>query len=94
MEFTERETLQDVLIAHKFIMHMYCQFGLECSNQNLRNLFAELHDVASKHEFKIFKLMNDKNYYPTTVAGVKDVKQTLKMHTQMQEQLQTKLQKK
>lgn len=91
MQFTEQETLQDALIAHKFLMHMYCQFGLECSTKELRKLFGELHDVVSSHELKIFKLMNEKGFYPTTPAPAKDVKQAVKMHTQMQEELKKKI---
>lgn len=91
MQLTEQELLQDAIVAHKFIMYMYCQFGLECSNKELRNLFAELHDVASQHNFKIFTIMNEKGFYPTTPAPGKEVKQTLKMHTQMQEELKEKI---
>lgn len=60
MELTEQEILQDALVAHKFLMHMYCQFGLECSNQPLRSLFNELHNVASEHDLKLFEIMNKK----------------------------------
>ncbi len=91
MQLTEQEILQDALIAHKFLMHMYCQFGLECSNKELRDMFAELHNVASEHDYKIFKIMNEKGFYPITAAPCKEVKQTLKMHTQMQKQLEEKV---
>ena len=87
MQLTDQEILQDAIVAHKFLMNMYCQFGLECSNATLRNLFEELHKVASEHNFKIFKIMNDKGYYPTMIAPTKEVKTTLKNHTQMQEEL-------
>lgn len=93
MELTEQEILQDSIIAQKFIMHMYCQFGLECSNQSLRDLFSELHDEASKHDLKLFKVMNEKGFYPKTEAPVKDVKQAIKMHTEMEEKLKEKLPK-
>ena len=91
MELTEQEILQDVLIAQKFMLHMYCQFGLECSNENLRNLFNDLSKASSVHDFKVFKIMNDKGYYPTVTAQNKDVNQAIKMHTQMQTELETKL---
>lgn len=91
MEFTEQETLQDALIAHKYLMHMYCQFGIECSNKPLRNLFNELYNVASDHDLKLFKIMNEKGFYPTTEAPAKEIKQAIKMHTQMQEQLEKKI---
>lgn len=94
MKLTEQEILQDSIIAHKFLMHMYCQFGLECSNTSLRDLFSELHSVSSSHDLKIFKTMNEKGFYPKTEAQVKDVKQALKMHTDMQEKLEEKLPKK
>ena len=93
MEFTVQEILQDALIAQKFLMHMYCQFGFECSNQSLRDLFSELHDEASKHDLKLFKVMNEKGFYPKTEAPVKDVKQAIKMHTEMEEKLKEKLPK-
>ncbi len=91
MELTEQEILQDVLIAQKFMLHMYCQFGLECSNPTLRNLFSDLSKASSEQDFKVFKIMNDKGFYPTTVAQTKDVNQAIKMHTQMQSELETKL---
>ncbi len=94
MELTEQEILQDALIAHKFLMHMYCQFGLECSKKELRDMFANLHNVASQHDFKIFEIMHQKGFYPKTAAASKDVKQAIKMHTQMQTQLEQKLGKK
>ncbi len=91
MEFTLKETLQDALIAHKFLMHMYCQFEIECSDTKLRNLFEQLHGTVSEHHLKIFKLMNDKGFYPACPAPAKDIKQAVKMHTQMQEDLKEKL---
>ena len=94
MELTEQEILQDSIIAEKFLMHMYCQFGLECSTKELRDLFATLHTVASNHDFKIFQVMNEKGFYPKTNAASKDIKQAIKMHTQMQTQLEQKISKK
>lgn len=91
MEFTVQETLQDALIAHKFMIHMYTQFGIECSNSQLRDLFSELREVAEDHDFKIFTIMHQKGLYPTTPAASKDVKQAVKMHTEMQIELENKL---
>lgn len=91
MELTEQEILQDVLIAQKFMLSMYSQFGLECSNPTLRNLFNDLSTVSSEENFKVFKMMHDKGFYPITIAQVKDVNQAVKMHTQMQTELETKL---
>lgn len=91
MQLTEQEILQDALIAHKFLMRMYAQFGLECSVPALRELFQSLYKVASMHDFKIFEIMNTKGFYPTTPAQAKDVKTAVKMHTQMQTQLEQKL---
>ena len=93
MEFTTQNTLQDALIAHKFLIHMYCQYGIECSNENLRALFSENEKVAMQHDLKIFKIMNEKGFYPTTPAPAKDVKQTIKMHTQMQTELEKAVKK-
>ena len=94
MNLTEQEILHDAIIAHKYLIHMYCQYGLECSNMELRNLFSNLHDVASMHDFKIFEIMNKKGFYPKTEAPAKELKQTLKMHTEMQKELETKLKEK
>ncbi len=91
MEFNTKNTLQDALIAHKFLINMYCQYGIECSNETLRSIFAELEKVAMQHDLKIFKIMNEKGFYPTTSAAAKDVKQTLTMHTKMQEELEKNL---
>ena len=93
IEFTEQEILQDALIAEKYMIHMYCQFGLECSNECLRKLFNEHHAMAMEHNLKIFNIMHEKGFYPTTPAPVKDVKQGIKMHTQMQTELEEKLNK-
>ncbi len=94
MEFTEKETLQDALIAHKFLIHMYCQYGIECSNKTLRDLLSSLQGVAMEHDLKLFQIMNKKGFYPITPAPAKELKQTLTMHTQMQEELAQKLNKK
>ena len=93
MEFNTQNTLQDALIAHKYIINMYCQYGIETSNETLRNLFNENQKIASEHDLKLFKIMNEKGFYPKTVAPAKEVKQTLKMHTQMQEELTKNLSK-
>lgn len=94
MRFTEKETLQDAFIAHKFLMHMYCQFEIECSKKELRDLFEQLHKIASEHDLKLFNIMNKKGFYPASQAPSKDVKQAVKMHTEMQEMLEQKLQEK
>ena len=93
MEFNTQNTLQDAIIAHKYLIHMYCQYGIETSNETLRNLFAENQKIASEHDLKLFKIMNDKGFYPKTAAPAKEVKQTLKMHTEMQEELSKNLAK-
>ena len=94
MEFNTQNTLQDALIAHKYLISMYCQYGIETSNETLRNLFYENQKIASEHDLKLFKIMNEKGFYPKTPAAAKEVKQTLKMHTQMQEELTKNLSKK
>lgn len=91
MEFTEKETLQDALIAHKFLINMYTQFSIECSNIELRNLFEENCSMTLEHNLKLFNIMNDKGFYPTTPATVKDIKNTITMHKQMQTELEDKL---
>ena len=93
MEFNTQNTLQDALIAHKYLINMYCQYGIETSNETLRNLFNENQKIASGHDLKLFKIMNEKCFYPKTAAAAKDVKQALKMHTQMQEELSKNLSK-
>lgn len=91
IELTEQEILQDAIVAHKFLMHMYSQFGIECSNTELKKMFSDLGDIAGEHQLKIFEIMNEKGFYPTTQATQKDIKQALKMHTQMQSELENKI---
>ncbi len=91
MEFNTQNTLQDALIAHKYLINMYCQYGIETSNETLRTLFEENQKVANVHDLKLFKIMNDKGFYPKSPAAAKDVKQALKMHTQMQQELEKNL---
>lgn len=83
----EKDILQDVLIATKFLMGMYNQFGLECSNKPLRNLFNAHHTEVSKHNFEIFEAMKNKGLYPVTEAEKADVDKAVKMHTEMQKEL-------
>lgn len=91
MEFTLEETLQDALIAEKFLMHMYCQFEIECSHSELRKLFTELHSNASKHNLEIFKVMNKEGFYPSTPAPAKDAKQAIKLQTEKAKKLKQKI---
>lgn len=91
MEFNTQNTLQDALIAHKFLIHAYGQYSIECSNEQLRALFVENQSCALEHDLKIFKIMNEKGFYPATAAPAKDIKQTLKMHTEMQKTLEQNL---
>lgn len=88
---TEQEILQDVLVAHKFLMSMYNQFGMECSNLPLRKIFIEQYTEVSKHNFDIFEIMEKEGFYPVTSAASKEVTQAIKMQTQMQDDLDTKL---
>jgi len=89
---TEQEILQDALIATKFLLSMNNSFGMECSNKPLRDLIEGQHKQISKHNFEIFEAMKKAGYYPVTVAPAKDVEQAIKMHTQMQQDLEDKLQ--
>ncbi len=91
MEFNTQNTLQDALIAHKFLIHAYGQYSIECSNEQLRALFAENQACAMQHDLKIFKIMNEKGFYPATPAAAKEVKQALKLHTDMQKMLEQNL---
>ena len=88
---TEQEILQDVLIAHKFLLSMYNQFGLECSNPKLRNLFIEQYAEVSKHNFKVFEIMKKQGIYPITEAETQKINQAVKMHSQMQDGLDSKI---
>lgn len=67
---------------------MYNQFGLECSNPTLRNLFIKQHAEVSKHNFQIFTVMKDKDLYPVTEAEEQDISTTIEMHSDMQDQLE------
>lgn len=87
---TEQEILQDALVGQKFLLSMYNQFGLECSNPELRNLFNEQRSVVSDHNFIIFEIMKEKKLYPVTKAAVKDVDKAVQMHTEMQKELEKK----
>jgi len=88
---TEQELLQDSLIATKFLLSMNNNFGMECSNKPLRDLIESQHKEISKHNFEIFEAMEKAGYYPVTVAPAKDVEQAIKMHSQMQQDLEEKL---
>jgi spore coat protein CotF len=84
---TEQEILQDALIGTKFLLSMYNQFGLECSNPELRNLFNEQRSMVSENNFKVFEVMKKKKLYPITKATITDVDKALQMHSQMQSDL-------
>lgn len=88
---TEQEMLQDALIAHKFLLSMYNQFGMECSNLPLRKMLIEQYTEVSTHNFDIFEVMKKEGSYPITPAASKEVNQAIKMHAQMQKDLDLKL---
>ncbi len=83
----ENEILQDLLIGQKFLLSMYNQFGLECSNKTLRNMFNKHHDEVSKQNFEIFSIMKDKGQYPIMPAEKEAMAKAVEMHTQMQNEL-------
>lgn len=87
---TEKETLQDALIAHKFLLSMYNQFGLECSNKTLRSLFNQHHSKTSEHNFEIFTIMKEKQLYPVMPTEEQEINKAIQMHTQMQQELNEK----
>lgn len=88
---TEKEVLQDLLIAHKFLLSMYNQFGLECSNKTIRNMFNLHHSTVSKHNFEVFTMMKDKGLYPVMEAEEQQINTAIEMHTEMQEELNKKV---
>ncbi len=88
---TEKDVLQDLLIAQKFMLSMYNQFGLECSTKELRNILIRHHAKVSEHNFEIFNVMKDKGLYPVTEAEQQQIDTAIDMHTQMQDQLEQKL---
>lgn len=88
---TEQETLQDILIAQKFLLSMYNQFGLECSNLPLRKLLIEQYTEISHNNFKIFEIMQNEGFYPVTPADIQQVNEAISMHTQMHEDLTSKI---
>lgn len=87
---TEKEILQDALIASKFMLSMYNQFGLECGEVELRNLFNKQRGVVSEHNYQIFTTMKEKGLYPITEAEEQNIEQAIKMHTEMQKELDKK----
>ncbi len=88
---SEQEILQDALIATKFLLNMNSSFGMECSNKPLRDLIESQHKDISKENFEIFEVMKAAGYYPVTPAPPKDVEQAVKMHCEMQTELEDKL---
>ncbi len=87
---TEKEALQDLLIASKFLLIMYNQFGLECSNKTIRDMFNRHHSAVSKDNYEIFTLMKDRGLYPIMEADETEINTAIEMHTQMQEELYKK----
>lgn len=91
MQPTEQEILQDGLCATKYMMLMCTKNKIEGSTQKLRNLVEEMHKTASEHNFKIFEIMQDKNYYQVTPAEEKQIETAIECHEEMQEKLEEKL---
>lgn len=77
-ELTTLEILQDLLICEKFMVGMYKQFTIEASNQPLKTLLIENMKKSFDFQFKIFKLMNERNLYPTEPAEQKKVTTAIK----------------
>lgn len=87
----EKEILQDILIAQKFLLSMYKQMGMECSTPALRDLCIKHYAKTSEYNFATFTEMEKKGYYPVTDAGTKEINQAIKMHTQMQTDLDNRI---
>lgn len=77
-KLTTQEILQDLLICEKFMLGMYKQFTIEASNQPLKTLLIENMKKSFDFQFKIFKLMNERNFYPTEQAETKKVTTAIK----------------
>ncbi len=88
---TEQEILEDGLCATKFLMHMSAKNQIEGNCEAIRKLFEECYKTASEHNFKIFKIMQEKGYYDTMPADEDQIEQTIEMHQNMQEDLEEKL---
>lgn len=91
MKLTEQEILEDSLIATKFLMHNICKNQIEGSNNILRKILDENYKIASEHNFKIFEIMKQKSLYPVTYAQTHEIKEKIKIHKEMQKNLENKL---
>ncbi|MGI5841876.1 MAG: spore coat protein [Christensenellales bacterium] len=77
-QLTTQEILQDLLNCEKFMLTMYKQFTIEASNKTLKSLLIENMEEVFALQYKIFKLMNDRNFYPTEEAESKKIQQAIK----------------
>lgn len=75
---TEMEILQDLLIAEKFLLGMYKQYGIEASNMKLKNLLIDNMNNVFELQFKAFEMMHERNLYPTEEAEINKIVSTIK----------------
>lgn len=80
--YTDKEVLNDALIAEKTATTNYNTFSNECVHENVRD--AILHCLEQEHsiQYEVFNMMHSKGYYPTPAADNKKVEEAKQKYAQ------------
>jgi len=81
---TDRELLQLCLELEKGRCHSINSMMLETKHHGLREIYKEAFDNASKNQYELFTIMDEKGWYKTEVA---DLEQINKVQELMQNNL-------
>jgi spore coat protein F len=84
----EKTMLTDLLSAQKQRMSTYCTLLAETSCPNMRMMLQDLMIEAAEDQFAIFKVLEQKGWYPTKDAPQSEIEQAKQQVSQMKTSLQ------
>ena len=74
MQFSDKDSMTDLLLGTKFISTQYHMAVLESANDRVRNTLIQLNNDEINLQKQMFNLMHDRNWYQvrpaSTSAGV------------------------
>ena len=76
--FGDQQIAGDVLTSQKFAIGLYNQFAMEARKPNLHEDFIDILNQEHAMQSEIFKLMEEKQWYPIEMAKSEKIEQAKK----------------
>ena len=78
-DFKDQQIAGDILTSQKHATELYNQFAVEAKMPELHSDFMEMLNQEHQMQQEIFKLMEEKGWYPIEMAEAEKIEKTKKM---------------